>query len=56
MNSTSIMGAPKSVMPPASRPACHSGGRPTGMWAMTSDVSKPHKASNMASAVTSDCE
>ena len=55
-NSTSMMGAPMSAMPPAMRAACESGGRPTGMWAFTSAVSRPSSAIRMPAAVSSDCE
>ena len=56
MNSTSMMGAPNSVMPPDKRAACHSVGRPCGRCASTKVVSSPHSASNMLAAVSSDCE
>ena len=55
-NSAAMMGAPSSAMVPARRNACASGGRPTGMWALTSAVSSPSSATSMATAVGSDCE
>ncbi|MNS90291.1 hypothetical protein D3C72_1243410 [compost metagenome] len=55
-NSASITGAPASAIQPAMRAACISGGRPTGMWALTSAVSRPSSASSMVKAVSSDCE
>jgi hypothetical protein len=56
MNSASMIGAPASAIQPAVRAACISGGRPTGMCALTSAVSRPSSASSMVSAVSSDCE
>ncbi len=56
MNSTSMIGAPSSAIQPAVRAACISGGLPTGMWALTSAVSRPSSASSIAKAVSSDCE
>ena len=56
MNSAAMMGAPSSAMVNAVRNACARGGRPTGMWALTSAVSMPSSASSMAAAVSSDCE
>ena len=55
-NSTSMIGAPSSAIQPAVRAAWVSGGRPTGMWALTSAVSRPSSASSIAKAVGSDCE
>ena len=55
-NSASMMGAPSSAMVPAVRSDCASGGRPTGMCALTSAVSSPSSAISMATAVGSDCE
>ncbi len=55
-NSTSMMGAPRAAMPMAMRAACASEGRPTGMWAFTSAVSRPSSAIRMPAAVSSDCE
>jgi hypothetical protein len=51
-----MMGAPMAAMPAAMRAACASEGRPTGMWAFTSAVSRPSSASRMPAAVGSDCE
>ena len=56
MNSSTMMGAPSSAVLPAMRAACHSEGRPTGMWLLTKAVSKPHSPINMAPAVSRDCE
>ena len=39
-NSTSMIGAPSSAIAAAVLAACARGGRPTGMWAFTSAVSK----------------
>ncbi|OGB41534.1 MAG: hypothetical protein A2W72_00975 [Burkholderiales bacterium RIFCSPLOWO2_12_67_14] len=55
-NSTSMMGAPMAAMPAAMRAAWARGGRPTGMWALTSAVSRPSSAIRMPAAVSSDCE
>ena len=55
-NSTSMMGAPRRAMAPAVLAACASGGLPTGMWALTSAVSRPSSPSTMLTAVSSDCE
>ena len=54
--STTMTGAPSSAIHPAVRAACDSGGLPTGMWALTSAVSRPSSASSIANAVGSDCE
>ncbi|CAM3693118.1 Secreted protein [Paracidovorax anthurii] len=55
-NSASITGAPSSAMRPASRSGSASGGRPTGMCALTSAASRPSSATSIAAAVASDCE
>ncbi len=55
-NSASMTGAPSSAMRPASRSGTDSGGRPTGMWALTRAVSRPSSATSIAAAVASDCE
>ncbi|MNG23517.1 hypothetical protein D3C84_1081300 [compost metagenome] len=55
-NNASMIGAPSSAMRPAMRADCINGGRPTGMWALTSAVSRPSSATSMASAVGKDCE
>ena len=54
--STIMMGAPSKAIQPAVLAACSKGGLPTGMWALTSTVSKPSKPSNILTAVSSDCE
>ncbi len=51
-----MMGAPSSAMPAAKRAAWANGGRPTGMCAFTSAVSRPSNAIRMPAAVSSDCE
>ena len=56
INSTTMTGAPITAMLPAVRAAAHSGGLPTGMCAITSDVSSPHTASKMPAAVSRLCE
>ena len=53
-NSTAMTGAPSSAIQPAVRAAVSSGGLPTGMWALTSAVSRPSSATSMAAAVSSD--
>ena len=55
-NSTAITGAPNSASMLAVRATCSSGGLPTGMWALTSAVSRPSRASSIAAAVSSACE
>ena len=55
-NSANMIGAPASAIQPAVRAACASGGRPTGMWALTSAVKRPSSASSIMAAVASDCE
>ena len=56
MNRAAMMGAPSSAMVAAVRSDCMSGGRPTGMCALTRAVSRPSSATSMAKAVSSDCE
>ena len=55
MNSTSMIGAPNSAACAATRPARAIGGRPTGMWASTSAVSRPHTETTIAAATAIDC-
>ncbi len=55
-NSASITGAPARAMRAAVPKAWPSGGRPTGMWALTRAVSSPSRAASVAMAVGSDCE
>ena len=56
MNSATITGVPNRAMRAAARSASANGGRPTGMWALISAVSKPTSATSMAMAVGMDCE
>ena len=55
-NSSAIRGAPSSIMCAAVRMAWVNGGRPTGMWALTSAVSRPSNATSMAAATGRACE
>ena len=55
MNSTSMIGAPSSAACAATRPARAIGGRPTGMCASTSAVSRPHTETTIAAATAIDC-
>jgi len=49
-------GARPGAIHPAMRAACIRGGRPTGMWLLTSAVSRPSRAIAMAPAVSRLCE
>ena len=55
-NNASMIGAPASAIQPAVFAACVNGGRPTGMCAFTSAVSRPSSATSIVTAVISDCE
>ena len=55
-NSATITGMPNSVARAARPPASRSAGRPTGMCASTSAVSRPQTAMIMAAATGSVCE
>ena len=51
-----MIGAPRRAIQPAVRAACSKGGRPTGMWLLTSAVSSPSNDTSMAAAVNRLCE
>ena len=54
-NISTMMGAPSSAVRAASHAAWRSAGWPTGMCARTSAVSRPHTATSIATATSSDC-
>jgi len=55
-NSSAITGAPRRAVRAARPPACFRLGWPTGMWARTTAVSRPHTDTSIATATGSDCE
>ena len=55
-NSTAMMGAPSRAIQPAVFAARSRGGRPTGMWLLTSAVSRPSRPISMEPAVSRLCD
>ena len=55
-NRATMTGAPSSAIHAAVLAACSSGGLPTGIWLLTSAVSKPSRPTSIATAVSRLCE